>query len=85
VTVALPVAATVAGVTLAAQTITKGKKGHVFTPARVIVGSLGLGLFLAAVETGSPEIAKGLGILIITTVILVNGQTIFDFISAKAG
>lgn len=84
--VTLPAVVAVGGVTLAGQYLRHARDPQaVFTPGRVVFGTVALGLFLAAVESGSPDVARGLAALIITTAVLVNGRPLFDFLSQKAG
>ena len=67
-----------AGSTLAADRL----KNKPVRYGRTTLGALGLGFGLSVVATGAPNIANQLAWLIIITSVLVNGQPIFDRITA---
>jgi hypothetical protein len=83
--VTLPAVLAVGGITAAGSYITKDQPNHDFSPARIVLGTAGLGLFLAAIESVSPDVARGFAVLLIVSVLLINGQPVFQFISQRAG
>ena len=84
--VAIPATVTVAAVTLAGEYVSHTKDpAKTYSPARVIFGSVAFGLFLSAIEAGSPDVARGLATLVITTAVFLNGGVLFDFIGTRVG
>lgn len=84
--VAIPAAVGVATVTLAGQYVNHtSDPAKPFTPGRVIFGAVAVGLFLSAIEVGAEDVAKGLATLIVTTAVLINGETLFTWLGTRVG